>query len=119
MKAVQRDPKKKRVATTRKGTYYQMFKKGISRKRLLLILCLCLIPLLTGFEFLGFASYSWHQKMTVEVKVNGEVYSGASVVAMSVFRHPDIPMVHGIWIWIWREKRSWLNSLTIGSCLRC
>lgn len=59
------------------------------------MLCLFFIPLLTGFEFLGFASYSWHQKMTVEVEVNGEVYSGASVVAMSVFRHPDIPLVHG------------------------
>lgn len=33
--------------------------------------------------------------MTMEVEVSGEVYSGASVVAMSVFRHPDIPLGHG------------------------
>lgn len=79
---------------TRKGTC-QMCKKESSIKGLLLILCLFLAPLLTGFELLGFASYSWHQKMTVEVEVNGEIYSGASVVGMNVFRHPDIPLVHG------------------------
>lgn len=33
--------------------------------------------------------------MTVEVEVNGDIYAGSSVVAMSVFRHPDIPLVHG------------------------
>ncbi len=59
------------------------------------VLLFVLAPFLVGWAFLGFASYSWHQKMTVEVEVNGKIYSGASVVAMSVFRHPDIPLVHG------------------------
>ncbi len=78
---------------TRKGTYYQMCKNGISKKGLLLILFLA--PLLTGFELLGFAYHSWHQKMTVEVEVGDQLYTGSSVVKMSVFGHPDMPLVHG------------------------
>ncbi len=81
---------------TRKGTDYQMCKKGISRKRLLLILCLFLAPLLTGFELLGFAYHSWHQKMTVEVAVGDQLYTGSSVVEMTVTGHPEIPLVHGV-----------------------
>jgi len=50
---------------------------------------------LVGFDFLGFAYHSWHQKMTVEVEVNGQLYSGSSVVEMTVFGHPDIPLVSG------------------------
>lgn len=53
VKAVQRDPRKARVDMTRKGTCWQMYKKGLSLKGLVLILCLFLIPLLTGFELLG------------------------------------------------------------------
>ena len=60
------------------------------------LLCLIFTPLLVGWEFLGFASHSWHQKMTVEVEVEGQPYSGSSVVEMSVFGHPEIPMVHGV-----------------------
>ncbi|MDR4488341.1 MAG: hypothetical protein R3B83_12580 [Nitrospirales bacterium] len=60
-----------------------------------LLLCLIFAPLLVGWEFLGFASHSWHQKMTVEVEVEGQPYSGSSVVEMSVFGHPNMPLVHG------------------------
>ena len=60
------------------------------------LLCLIFTPLLVGWEFLGFASHSWHQKMTVEVEVGDQRYAGSSVVEMSVFGHPEIPMVHGV-----------------------
>ena len=61
-----------------------------------LLLCLIFAPLLVGWEFLGFASHSWHQKMMVEVEVGDQRYAGSSVVEMSVFGHPEIPMVHGV-----------------------
>ncbi|MCB9709579.1 MAG: hypothetical protein H6749_00140 [Nitrospiraceae bacterium] len=61
-----------------------------------LLLCLIFTPLLVGWEFLGFASHSWHQKMTVEVEVGDQRYAGSSVVEMNVFGHPEIPMVHGV-----------------------
>ena len=61
-----------------------------------LLLCLFFAPLLVGWEFLGFASHSWHQKMMVEVEVGDQRYAGSSVVEMSVFGHPEIPMVHGV-----------------------
>ncbi len=37
-----------------------------------------------GLWLYFFPSYSWHQKMMVEVEVEGQIYSGASVVAMGV-----------------------------------
>ena len=48
-----------------------------------------IIVLAVGSGLLGlwlyfFPSYSWHQKMTVEVEVDGQVYSGSSVVNMTV-----------------------------------
>ena len=61
-----------------------------------LLLCLIFAPLLVGWEFLGFASHSWHQKMMVEVEVGDQRYAGSSVVELSVFGHPEIPMVHGV-----------------------
>ncbi len=64
-------------------------------KRGLLFVVIILALILVGFDFLGFAHHSWHQKMTVEVEVDGQLYSGSSVVEMSVFGHPDIPLVHG------------------------
>ena len=39
---------------------------------------------LLGVWMYFFPSYSWHQKMTVEVEVDGQVYSGSSVVEMTV-----------------------------------
>lgn len=42
-----------------------------------------------------FPSYSWHQKMTVEVEVDGQLYSGFSVVGVSTTRHPDWLPVEG------------------------
>ena len=49
-----------------------------------------------GLWLYFFPSYSWHQKMTVEVEVNGQLYSGSSVVEMTVSGHPPIPLVHGV-----------------------
>ncbi len=48
-----------------------------------------------GLWWYLFPSYSWHQKMTVEVEVNGQVYSGSSVVEMTVSDRPPFPLVHG------------------------
>ncbi len=39
---------------------------------------------------LAYPTYRWHQKMTVEVEVGGKLYSGSSVVAISVTRQPRI-----------------------------
>ncbi|GJL61949.1 MAG: hypothetical protein NPIRA04_06030 [Nitrospirales bacterium] len=44
----------------------------------------------SGCALIGFPSYSWHQKMTVEVEVEGQTYTGSSVVAMSVRGMPAI-----------------------------
>ncbi len=49
-----------------------------------------------GLWWYLFPSYSWHQKMTVEVEVDGEMYSGASVVEMHVSGNPDIGFVPGV-----------------------
>jgi len=60
-----------------------------------------MIVIVLGVGLLGlwmyfFPSYSWHQKMTVEVEVDGQVYSGSSVVEMTVFGHPEIPLVQAV-----------------------
>ncbi|MGD9851517.1 MAG: hypothetical protein AB7T38_09635 [Nitrospirales bacterium] len=73
----------------------QIYGKNFYSRGGWLLLCLIFAPLLGGWEFLSFASHSWHQKMTVEVEVEGQPYSGSSVVEMSVFGHPDLPLVHG------------------------
>lgn len=54
-----------------------------------------LILLVGGFGLwlYFFPSYSWHQKMTVEVEVDGQVYAGSSVVEMHVSGNPDIGYV--------------------------
>ncbi len=42
-----------------------------------------------GLWWYVFPSYSWHQKMTVEVDVDGQVYAGSSVVEMHVSGNPE------------------------------
>ncbi len=37
-----------------------------------------------GFWLYFFPTYSWHQKMTVEVEIDGQAYTGSSVVEMIV-----------------------------------
>lgn len=39
---------------------------------------------------LAYPTYRWHQKMTVEVEVGGKLYSGSSVIAISVTRQPRL-----------------------------
>jgi len=60
----------------------------------LMLVCTCGM-VVSGCALIGFPHHSWHQKMTVEVEVDGQGYAGASVVAMSVRGHPDLPLVHG------------------------
>lgn len=62
----------------------------MKRGQVFLIVLLSLT--LTGFDFLGFAYHTWHQKMTIEVEVEGQTYLGSSVVGMSVFGHPEMPL---------------------------
>jgi hypothetical protein len=59
------------------------------KKTGLVIVLVGLIGLL-GLWLYWFPTYSWHQKMTVEVEVDGKVYAGSSVVNMIVkaFREP-------------------------------
>ncbi|MDH5587790.1 MAG: hypothetical protein OEZ05_14320 [Nitrospirota bacterium] len=48
---------------------------------------LLIVVLVLGMGTLGycfFNSYSWHQKMTIEVEVDGQLYSGSSVVEVQV-----------------------------------
>ena len=80
----------------KRSGHEQICGKSFYRRGGWLLLCLFFAPLLVGWEFLGFASHSWHQKMTVEVEVGDQRYAGSSVVEMNVFGHPEIPMVHGV-----------------------
>ncbi|MDH5428411.1 MAG: hypothetical protein OEZ57_09565 [Nitrospirota bacterium] len=51
---------------------------------------------LVGLWLYFFPSYSWHQKMTVEVEVDGQLYSGSSVVAMTVTGNPNFRIVPAV-----------------------
>lgn len=61
-------------------------------KRVYVLLIVLLSLGLLGFDFLGFSYHSWHQKMTVEVEVDGQMYSGSSVVEMIVRGNPELPL---------------------------
>lgn len=50
----------------------------------------------SGCALIGAPHYSWHQKMTVEVEVNGQEYAGSSVVAMSARRLPALLPEHHV-----------------------
>ena len=48
------------------------------------VMVLCVVGL-TGC----FSTYTWHQKMTVEVEADGQLYAGSSVVQVSATQNPD------------------------------
>lgn len=58
--------------------------------RAALIIIMALVIGIFGFFQFGLPSYSWHQKVTIEVEADGEVYSGYSVVRVR-----------------WRKNSSW------------
>ncbi len=51
---------------------------------------------LLGLWLYFYPTYSWHQKMTVEVDVDGETYVGSSVVEMHVSAYPDTGWAPGV-----------------------
>jgi hypothetical protein len=53
-------------------------------KKIILIGVLVLTGVSLGYCYFGFNQYTWHQKMTVEVEVDGQLYAGASVVKVTV-----------------------------------
>ncbi|GJL62233.1 MAG: hypothetical protein NPIRA04_08870 [Nitrospirales bacterium] len=54
-----------------------------------MLVCTCGMAV-SGSALLGFPYYSWHQKMTIEVNVGGQLYASSSVVAMSGRRLPEL-----------------------------
>lgn len=48
--------------------------------KFLLLFGVLLVGGIGTYLFFAFPSYSWHQKMTIEVEADGKVYSGSSVV---------------------------------------
>ena len=52
--------------------------------RTILLVVVVFIGVSLGYCYVGLAQYIWHQKMTIEVEVNGQLYTGASVVKVTV-----------------------------------
>ena len=52
--------------------------------KILLIGGLIVVGGTLAYCYVGLAQYTWHQKMTIEVEVNGQLYTGASVVKVTV-----------------------------------
>ena len=52
--------------------------------KILLIGGLIVVGGTLAYCYFGLAQYIWHQKMTIEVEVNGQLYTGASVVKVTV-----------------------------------
>jgi hypothetical protein len=65
-----------------------------SMKKAILIVVLVLVGVSVAYCQHFWFPYTWHQKMTVEVEANGQLYSGASVVKVSV-RESD-PVTKGL-----------------------
>lgn len=61
----------------------------------LLILGIVLLAGLGGYFYFAFPSYTWHQKMTIEVEADGQIYSGSSVVRVH-WRKND-PLGYEVW----------------------
>ena len=70
-------------------------------KRLLIILLVLGIATL-GFCWNFFFPYSWHQKMTIEVEADGQVYSGFNVVRVKWRKNDPIGAANG---------PSWLSGI--------
>ena len=65
-------------------------KQGQTFKEVTGVLVRSLMVLLLSLGLSGcFATYSWHQKMTLEVKVDGQLYVTSSVIEVSTTSHPD------------------------------
>ncbi|MCA9482024.1 MAG: hypothetical protein KC545_16905, partial [Nitrospira sp.] len=52
--------------------------------RTILLVVVVFIGVSLGYCYLGLAQYTWHQKMTMEVEVDGQLYTGSSVVKVRV-----------------------------------
>ena len=52
--------------------------------RTILLVVVVFIGVSLGYCYLGLAQYTWHQKMTMEVEVDAELYTGSSVVKVRV-----------------------------------
>ena len=52
--------------------------------RTILLVVVVFIGVSLGYCYVGLAQYIWHQKMTIEVEVNGQLYTGSSVVKVRV-----------------------------------
>ena len=52
--------------------------------RTILMVVVVFIGVSLGYCYFGLAQYTWHQKMTLEVEVDGQLYTGASVVKVTV-----------------------------------
>ena len=52
--------------------------------RTILLVVVVFIGVSLGYCYFGLAQYTWHQKMTLEVEVDGQLYTGASVVKVTV-----------------------------------
>ena len=52
--------------------------------RTILLVVVVFIGVSLGYCYVGLAQYIWHQKMTIEVEVNGQLYTGSSVVKVMV-----------------------------------
>lgn len=65
----------------------------------LLILGIVLLAGLGGYFYFAFPSYTWHQKMTIEVEADGQIYSGSSVVRVHWRKNDPLGSVNGpAWI---------------------
>ena len=53
-------------------------------KKAILIGVLVLVGVSVGYCFFGLNQYTWHQKMTLEVEAEGQLYTGSSVVKVRV-----------------------------------
>ncbi|WP_447971530.1 hypothetical protein [Nitrospira sp. M1] len=56
-------------------------------KRALIVMGLLLAGILA---YCSLTSYTWHQKMTIEVEVDGQLYTGSSVGSVGVMRSDPI-----------------------------
>ena len=63
-------------------------------KRLLIIVLVLGMGTL-GYCFFAFPTYSWHQKMTIEVEADGQVFSGSSVVRVSWRKNDPLGAANG------------------------
>lgn len=64
-------------------------------KKTIVVVMFILIGSTLAYCFVGSPTYSWHQKMTVEVQVDKQVYAGASVMRVRWRKNDPIGAVNG------------------------